>query len=340
MDTQDEGFVNYYERHLGDYARDTGHLCLLEHGAYSLLLDRYYATEKPIPKALVYRIARAQTPDEIAAVDAVLNEFFVPRDTDGTVAYHNRRADEAIAAYHDSQVDVVLKRENEADRKRRYRARRTELFAKLRDVGVIPDFNTPIDELERMLSDACPMGQIRGQDADVAINGTANQTPDTNPQSQENQNQSSTAAPLTAGPNEAGAKGGADKATARMARLAQVTRDAIETFNESKLTKANGGLVPNVDPDVGADKRRAQVAKCIAVARDICKKNYETELITREFWADYWTVCHEDEHKSGRVGGGKDHAKWVPTFEYLTREATMLETYDRARAAAEAGGAQ
>ena len=38
--------MNYYERHLGDYARDTGHLSMLEHGAYSLLLDRYYATRR------------------------------------------------------------------------------------------------------------------------------------------------------------------------------------------------------------------------------------------------------------------------------------------------------
>ena len=43
------GCVNYYERHLGDYARDTAHLTMVEHGAYTLLLDRYYATESPIP---------------------------------------------------------------------------------------------------------------------------------------------------------------------------------------------------------------------------------------------------------------------------------------------------
>ena len=31
--------MNYYERHLGDYARDAGHLSMLEHGAYALLLN-------------------------------------------------------------------------------------------------------------------------------------------------------------------------------------------------------------------------------------------------------------------------------------------------------------
>ena len=41
--------MNYYERHLGDYAKDTAHLTMIEHGAYSLLLDRYYGTEQGIP---------------------------------------------------------------------------------------------------------------------------------------------------------------------------------------------------------------------------------------------------------------------------------------------------
>lgn len=69
--------VNYYERHLGDYARDTAHLTMMEHGAYGLLLDRYYSTEAGIPADQVHRLARVRTPAERAAVDAVLTEFFV-----------------------------------------------------------------------------------------------------------------------------------------------------------------------------------------------------------------------------------------------------------------------
>lgn len=69
--------MNYYERHLGDYARDTAHLSLLEHGAYTILLDRFYVTEQGIPADQVHRIARAKSKDEKAAVDAVLAEFFV-----------------------------------------------------------------------------------------------------------------------------------------------------------------------------------------------------------------------------------------------------------------------
>lgn len=49
---------------------------MLEHGAYRLLLDRYYATEKGIPDDQAHRLARARSRDERQAVDAVLNEFF------------------------------------------------------------------------------------------------------------------------------------------------------------------------------------------------------------------------------------------------------------------------
>jgi len=73
--------VNYYERHLGDYAKDTAHLSMIEHGAYTLLLDRYYGTEEPIPAEQTYRVARAHTKEERAAVDTVLREFFILQET-------------------------------------------------------------------------------------------------------------------------------------------------------------------------------------------------------------------------------------------------------------------
>jgi uncharacterized protein YdaU (DUF1376 family) len=88
--------LNYYERHLGDYARDAGHLTVLEHGVYTLLLDRYYVTEQGIPADQAQRIARARSKEEIAAVDAVLKEFF--RLVDGV--WINGRCEEEIVAAH------------------------------------------------------------------------------------------------------------------------------------------------------------------------------------------------------------------------------------------------
>lgn len=97
--------VNYYERHLGDYARDAGHLSMLEHGAYSLLLDRLYTTEQGIPADQAHRICRVRTKDERAAVDAVLAEFFHLKDG----AYINGRAMREIAK---AQTKIKAAREN------------------------------------------------------------------------------------------------------------------------------------------------------------------------------------------------------------------------------------
>lgn len=109
------GRVNYYEHHLGDYAKDTGHLSMLEHGAYRILLDRYYSTEAGIPAAQAYRLARARSDEERQAVDVVLEEFF--ELVDGV--WHNGRADEEIAKERKKQADLKALRER--DEYRRFR---------------------------------------------------------------------------------------------------------------------------------------------------------------------------------------------------------------------------
>lgn len=68
--------MNYYKRHIGDYAKKAGHLSVLEHGVYTLLLDAYYDREQAPTRAEALRQARARTPEEVAAVDAVLADFF------------------------------------------------------------------------------------------------------------------------------------------------------------------------------------------------------------------------------------------------------------------------
>jgi uncharacterized protein YdaU (DUF1376 family) len=97
--------VNYYERHLGDYARDTAHLSMLEHGAYGLLLDRYYSTEAGIPADQAHRLARARSKDERAAVDAVLGEFFTLLDG----VWINGRAEREVER---AQTKIKAAREN------------------------------------------------------------------------------------------------------------------------------------------------------------------------------------------------------------------------------------
>jgi uncharacterized protein YdaU (DUF1376 family) len=88
--------MNYYPRYPGDYMRDTGHLSLVEHGAYTVLLDHYYAKAGPLPASLeaLVRLCRAMTDQEQAAVKTVTEEFF-PLSNDGL--RHNARADAEIA---------------------------------------------------------------------------------------------------------------------------------------------------------------------------------------------------------------------------------------------------
>mgnify|MGYP001616748329 CR=1 FL=1 len=87
--------MNYYRRYVGDYLRDTARLSLLEHGAYTLLLDYYYAEERPIPldAAEVYRMVRAQSEQERQAIDKILTGFFI-KQSDG---YRHKRVDHEIS---------------------------------------------------------------------------------------------------------------------------------------------------------------------------------------------------------------------------------------------------
>ena len=89
--------MNYYERYCGDYQRDTAHLSLAEHGAYTMLLDTYFSVEKPLPKEFpgLFRVCRAMTRVEQQAVKAVADQFFPVSEIDGL--RHNARADREIA---------------------------------------------------------------------------------------------------------------------------------------------------------------------------------------------------------------------------------------------------
>lgn len=99
--------MNYYNRHIGDYAKQTAHLSFAEDGAYNRMLDYYYSTELPLPldRAALYRKVRARSKPEQAMIDSLLTEFFYEA-TDG---WHKRRCDEEIEKY---QNKAAANREN------------------------------------------------------------------------------------------------------------------------------------------------------------------------------------------------------------------------------------
>lgn len=94
--------MNYYKRHIGDYAAATRHLSLLEHGVYCMLLDVYYTTEKPLPadSRAVYRLVGARSDEERSTVDTILAEFF----TSVPDGFHQIRCDEEIAIKQEKSV--------------------------------------------------------------------------------------------------------------------------------------------------------------------------------------------------------------------------------------------
>lgn len=91
--------MNYYERHIGDYLKDTAHLSLLEHGVYTRLLDVYYTREAGIPADQVARLIGARSKDERDALAAVLAEFFPIIDG----LHTQSRSDREIARFQDKQ---------------------------------------------------------------------------------------------------------------------------------------------------------------------------------------------------------------------------------------------
>lgn len=191
--------MNYVELHIGDYDKATAHLTACEDGIYGRLLRRYYDTEAPLPLDLkvLQRLVRARAKDEREAVETVLDEFFQKRE-DG---WHHPRCDEEIAKYQEAQGEREEKKQHETERKRRYRQRRSELFAALRDHGIVPPFETPIEELEAMLSLVLSQGTDTGTGHGRPRKGTAtqtpstrHQTPDTSPKASDSQTEVNTQA--------------------------------------------------------------------------------------------------------------------------------------------------
>lgn len=190
--------MNYYEHHIGDYAEATAHLSFSEDAAYSRLIRKYYASEKPLPVDLkaVQRLVGARTKEEREAVSTVLEEFFELQD-DG---WHNNRCDKEVSRYKEGDAEREQKCANEKERMRRHREERSHLFAELRGIGMTPKWDTPVTQLREMLKRACNAPATRtGTEQERTCNvpeteieakqectrnalATANQTPDTNTQ--------------------------------------------------------------------------------------------------------------------------------------------------------------
>jgi uncharacterized protein YdaU (DUF1376 family) len=143
--------MNYYAFHIGDYAGATRHLSWDEDMAYRRMLDAYYTREAPLPadRRALYRLVGAGDKRQREAVDAVLAEFFT-QDADG--GWRNQRCEEELAVAEERAVERAAKKDNENERQKRHRERRKVLFEQLREVGIVPPYDTATQSLEDMLA--------------------------------------------------------------------------------------------------------------------------------------------------------------------------------------------
>jgi uncharacterized protein YdaU (DUF1376 family) len=107
--------MHYYKRNLGDYAKKAGRLTMLQHGAYTLLIDSCYDRElfPTLEQALEW--TWASTEAEVEAVKFVLSRFFV-LDKDGCYV-QDRILDELLNYQKNADTNKRIADEREAKRR-------------------------------------------------------------------------------------------------------------------------------------------------------------------------------------------------------------------------------
>jgi len=110
--------VHYYKKNIGDYAKKAGRLTMLQHGAYTLLLDSCYDRERFPTLQEAIEWAWASTEAEIEAVKFVLSRFFT-LDKDG--CHVQDRILQELLEYHaksDTNKRIAIERETKRKEKR------------------------------------------------------------------------------------------------------------------------------------------------------------------------------------------------------------------------------
>ena len=107
--------MHYYKRHIGDYAKKCGRLTMVQHGAYTLLMDSIYDKEKfpTLEEAIEWSWASSET--EIDAIKFVLGRFFKFTETG---EYVQQRILEELENYHkNAEINKRIAIERETKRK-------------------------------------------------------------------------------------------------------------------------------------------------------------------------------------------------------------------------------
>lgn len=141
--------MHYYKRNLGDYAKKAGRLSMLQHGAYTLLIDTCYDREQFPTRDEAIDWTWASSTAEVEAVEFVLRKFFVLEDG----RYVQKRIQEELAAYHEtSQTNKRIATEREAKRN----ASSTE---RAQTVNEAPPNHKPLTTNQEPVGETAPAAQ-------------------------------------------------------------------------------------------------------------------------------------------------------------------------------------
>jgi uncharacterized protein YdaU (DUF1376 family) len=167
--------MNFYKHHIGDYAQATAHLSFVEDAAYSRMIRKYYAEEKPLPADIraVQRLIGARSKEEREAVEVVLNEFFELQD-DG---WHNKRCDEELSrANAQAETNKRIAEEREARKKA---AREAHEHSTNRDTQSHESLHEPsIESLPSREPSQTPDTRHQTPDLKTSISDTSPESPD------------------------------------------------------------------------------------------------------------------------------------------------------------------
>jgi uncharacterized protein YdaU (DUF1376 family) len=155
--------MHYYKRNLGDYAKKAGRLSMLQHGAYTLLIDACYDREQfpTIEEAIEW--TWASTTEEIEAVTFVLRKFFTLENG----IYIQNRIKEEIDEYHGkSEKNRQIALDREAKRKEKNTKRDEDSTKREQGVNESPPNHKPITNNQSnsfvlsVADDQCPHQKI------------------------------------------------------------------------------------------------------------------------------------------------------------------------------------
>ena len=295
--------MNYYERHIGDYLKDTAHLTLLEHGVYTRLLDVYYTREAALPDDQAARLIGARSKDEKEALAAVLSEFF---HLDSGV-WHQNRCDAELENYQAKQTEKDAGKEGAKERQRRARDRRKALFHALREAGLVPEYDTTTAELETMLSRVTNSATSQPVTPPVTRDNTATQTPDTRHQT-----------PVSKGA----------KAPSSAAKLPTCpTQTVIDLYHD---------ILPELPKVRLHTKTRVKSIRTVWDWTLTSKKSdgtqrAETSDQALEWFKAYFTRARDNDFLMGRTPRSGEHANWQCDIDFLLTERGMKQVIEKTK---------